>query len=139
MRDDYDESSLSAKIALATWRTFVQLFYIGVVILVLVSLQGRLETIVVCLFGILYVTVRSIGIGLSSTLSALAVGLQAELNKIKAGVNQDYFYDEELARESREALAKASVPLWFAYAGLSTIAFICTLRLLYVLLVSNSY
>lgn len=110
---------------LGIWRTLVQLFYIVVVILILSSLHGRLELLVVSLFGLVYTLTRSIAIGQMMSFSAFCAALQKELNTLRAAVDQEYFHDPSTDAEAHERIRETNKKFWFELGGIGIIAPIC--------------
>lgn len=109
------------------WRVAVQMFYVAVVLVVFKLLHGRLETIVVALFGIVYVAIRWVGIGVVLMHRDFAFGIQTELDTIKAAVVPGF--KNTHASEYGELKRKANMPIWFAWGGLSAISLICLINL----------
>lgn len=105
----------------------VQLFYVAVVGIVFMGLHNRLETIVVALFGIVYVAVRTVGLQLTLMQRDFAIGVQRELNVIKAAIVPGF----EMPRDGTytEMKVQANAPIWFAMVGLAVISLICLANL----------
>jgi len=122
-----------ARILTNVWRTLIQLFNVAVVVFVLAALNSRLETVIVCLAGILYANIRWVGIGISSSIQGLAFNIQAELTRLKAAINPEFYYEESEITEGLRVLENARSGNSFVLAGQSVVAIICLGRLLYVI------
>ncbi len=108
-----------------TWLFLVQSFYVAVTIYVFSMLRGRLEILAVSLTGILYVTMRSMGIGAVIWLRSVLMSLQTEFDSLKSHINQDFMVDSDERLEALERVKSENVPLWFDYGGLAVIGLLC--------------
>jgi hypothetical protein len=91
-----------------------------VILFVFSNLHGRLEPIVVAMFGLIYVSIRSGAISTAITFGNFAIELQSELNLIKAAINPDADVGWQAWREAKEELYKARKPIWYEVAGLNS-------------------
>ena len=105
------------------WRGSVQLFYIAAILLVFSQLHGRLEIIVVSLFGITYTAIRYIGVAATLMHRDFAVGLQSEIDSLKAAIVPGFV--APVASAYAEAKAKANARVWYIWAGLAISTLIC--------------
>ena len=111
------------------WRTAVQIFNVGVVVVVFAYLHGRLEVIVVSLFGITYAAIRGGVIGNALAVSKLVMGLQKELNSIRTAVDPAFVPDNYRLDDAREESKKAEMGFWFQFVGLGIVSLICLYKL----------
>jgi len=118
---------------LNAWRFVVQLFYISVVCIVLSQLEGRFETLVVTLAGIIYVTVRYGFINQASLFMTLGIALRQEFDGVKRLINSDLEFNAEAHQDRLKELADAKNEMYFHVGGLWVISLICLVRLLSVL------
>ena len=65
------------------WRVLSNLILIVIVWGILLSLHSRLEILLVSILGLIYATVRGIGLGLAYALILLASGIDAEFRRLR--------------------------------------------------------
>jgi hypothetical protein len=107
------------------WRAAVQVFNIAVVLFVFAHLQGRMEPLIVSLFGLIYTAIRSAAIGHANTYGDFAVQLQNQLDQIKGLINPNFEFDWETRREALQEVRDAQSLLVFDIAGVSIVGLIC--------------
>ena len=125
MNESDEEGGWTFKLLVFGWRTCVQIFYVGVTLYVFSRLQNNQETLMVALFGLIYVAIRSIAIGNVMFLRGIVIAFQGEIDAIKVAVIPEFQIDLEARKDAAEAIKKTNHKLWFDYAGLSVISLIC--------------
>jgi hypothetical protein len=117
--------SLFLSIVAYAWRVLVNLIMLTIVVGTLVSARGRFEITVIAILGLIYVVIRSIGIGQGMAYVHLASGLDAELTRIREllGDDRDLHRDEmdELRKIGKGRMGR----LYVDSAFLSIAFFIC--------------
>src|SRR5690348_7549949 len=121
---DDDETGFTAKVWLAIWRTVVQLFYIAIVLTVFGNIRNPDTRVIVAVLGLIYITVRQGVIGLLMYHQDVNVAFGTAIDAIRRKVD-DQFYSETSFADIRKMLNKARVPIYFEWAGLLVIFFIC--------------
>lgn len=97
------------------WRAAVQMFYIAVVVGVFCTLKDRGETLMVALFGLLYVTIRSASMILGVAQAKLAVGLQHELEGLRVLISPDHQIDWEARKQAQDGLGDGEALVVFGH------------------------
>ncbi len=113
------------------WRVAVNLIEIVVVMAIFSGLRGRFETTVVAILGVIYVTVRTIGI--SSWMMAVNTAIRQDLQFFRISeLAQDPLLEEykEARKKSEADLSIATVKAWINVGGLAVTSLICLFQLL---------
>jgi hypothetical protein len=100
-----------------TWRVLINIFYIAVVLYVFDKLQGRSEAIItVAVLGLIYVTIRSIAIGLGMGITNFFKVIEADLIRLRELVRDEHVrhrwedskaHSEVLSREHNKAFIES--------------------------------
>src|SRR6476646_2228398 len=72
------------------WRVIVNLFYLLVVIGVLIGISNPMEKSVVSVLGILYVAIRSVGIGNAMGMGIMAMSLQDQMDRFRYQMDSSF-------------------------------------------------
>ena len=72
------------------WRVIVNLFYLVVVAAVLIGISNPMEKAIISVLGILYVTIRSVGIGTAMGMTGMALSLQHQIDAIRYAVDNSF-------------------------------------------------
>ena len=112
------------------WTVAVNCFYLLIIVAVFDKLYQRPEAVVVAILGLIYVTIRMIGIGLSMGMARSLLHLNKQLLCIRSLLNDpatDYEAEfmRELEKADRDHLLKRDINV--AFLGITT--FVCLLFL----------
>jgi hypothetical protein len=83
------------------WQIGANLLYLAVVWYVLERFDQRPESVIVPILGMLYVTIRYVGLGVYSGVVALAVALDDVQKRLQAPDPSAYVPDEETVKARR--------------------------------------
>jgi hypothetical protein len=100
-----------------------------VILYVFAQLQGRLETIIVSILGLIYTTIRFVGIGVESTTIALGGALALLETQIKGIAEPGYQRDRSELDAFDKAVKTHRMKLYFGGMFLVLIDLICLWRL----------
>jgi hypothetical protein len=111
------------------WRVLVNIFYLLVTLYVFSRLHERLETIVVACFGMIYVTVRSIGLGQAISQIAVVQMIDGEFSTIKKLIrpyeDEDTSWIQEEKEEAQSVIRATRVKLYIEWFFLGLISLLC--------------
>jgi hypothetical protein len=92
------------------WWIGVALLQLAVIVLVFAALKTRLESIVVSILGLIYVTVRSIALNQGFAVARLTIAFDRELTRILELIGED----PKVLRDRRAAAADAEDTIFSA-------------------------
>ncbi len=108
------------------WKIGVNIFYVAVVVAVLSFVAGRPETIILPILGVLYVTIRLIGMGIAHSVYVLAASLDRIERRLNAQDVEDFREQEsEFSEERTNRLNKLSWDMAIDGTGLGIITLVC--------------
>lgn len=112
------------------WSVIANCIYLSVILYVFDKLDGRLEFILVSILGLIYVAVRTIGIGLVMMLYESDFVRQKEFAKIRtllndANVQSEFKEFDNIARDK----SRRFVNMWIDIAFLALIGPLCLIEL----------
>ena len=105
------------------WRVVVNLFYLAVVAGVLIGISNPTEKSIVSVLGMLYVAIRSIGIGNALSISGVVTTFQAQIDHIRYQVDSSFEIPDR--REETSAFEFVRNKLYIDAGFLSLVSLVC--------------
>lgn len=105
------------------WRIFVNLMMLLIIAVTLSGARGRFESTVISLLGLIYITIRSVGIGHAMIYFAFGNALDAELTQIRELLG-DSRLDHQLEVEETKKISRGKIRRLYVDSAFLSIAFI---------------
>jgi hypothetical protein len=110
-----------------TWRVLVNLFYVAIILYVFEKLNGHHETtILVAVLGLIYVTIRTIGIGQTHVSIDISKALRGDLIRIRELLHDEFIDDHKLElKEQTQVVDRVIVKAYIDAFFLGIVSLIC--------------
>jgi hypothetical protein len=115
------------------WRVVSNVIQVIVVFYVFAHLNDRLETIVVSILGLIYVTIRSIAFGQWYVLANFGIGMERDFVFIRKLVGDDVAAREELLADAQKGFERLYLKFAIDGVALAIISLTCLIQLFSIL------
>jgi hypothetical protein len=103
------------------WCVVVNLFYLLVVFTVLIGIREPMEKSIISVLGIIYVAVRSIGVGNALALSGTATAFQDQIDHLRYAVDSSFEVPDRREERSRLEFSLNKIYIDTAFLGLTSL------------------
>lgn len=125
--------SITRRVLSYVWLLLSNTFYLLVVLYVFSRLHDRLETIVVAVLGLIYVTIRSLAIAQWIDLTARSLAFLKQFEDLRLAVIPNYETDRSEWEIAEKLLTSVHIKMFLVSIFLMLIALVCLWRLFSVL------
>ena len=108
-----------------TWRVAANILYTLIVWYVLSQLRGRPESLIVPILGLIYVTVRTLGMSLAQISLHHVMALGSIETQLRAITDPDHYRDRDVTEELGKMKTRISGNIVIESIGLFVLSLLC--------------